>query len=88
MPERLRLLSLFIITQGGVKRTDRMRLTAAAELEPEDENVLLNLERLGYTLQTDGSPRPPLVDKAKRRASKARAKSCKTIQVSGIDDTF
>jgi len=47
---RFRLLAIFVISQGGMKPTDQGRLFAAANLRPEENKALQNLEALGISL--------------------------------------
>lgn len=47
---RFRLLAIFIISQGGMKPTDQGRLFMAANLGPDENKALQNLEALGLPL--------------------------------------
>jgi len=47
---RFRLLAIFIISQGGMKPTDQGRLFMAANLGPNSNKALQNLEALGLPL--------------------------------------
>lgn len=48
--DRMRLLMIYIITQEGIKDTDRKMLMQAAGLGNDEEKALLNLFYLGVTL--------------------------------------
>mmetsp|Transcript_26886 Transcript_26886/g.79458 ORF Transcript_26886/g.79458 Transcript_26886/m.79458 type:complete len:645 (-) Transcript_26886:151-2085(-) len=44
---RLRLLAILIVSQKGIRPSDRDRLLAAARLSPPEQRVLNNLEKMG-----------------------------------------
>mmetsp|Transcript_20169 Transcript_20169/g.68404 ORF Transcript_20169/g.68404 Transcript_20169/m.68404 type:complete len:333 (-) Transcript_20169:78-1076(-) len=48
---KLRLLSIYIISQRGVSQEDRRALIQAAGLTPAQQQGLINLERLGVAVQ-------------------------------------
>jgi len=47
----VRLIMIYIISQEGIKEEDRKRLFDAAGLTPEEQDVILSLEKIGVTLQ-------------------------------------
>src|SRR5690606_31935331 len=49
--EKIRLLAIFIISQRGIAEGDRRTLIQAAGLNAQEQQVLLNFERLGVSLQ-------------------------------------
>lgn len=48
--DKVRLLMLFIISQDGMKDTDRVRMMKYAKLSTEDQSIIANLGFLGVTL--------------------------------------
>jgi len=46
-PDRLRLLALFLLHKDGLLRSDIVKLLSHAQLPPQDQDVLMNLESLG-----------------------------------------
>lgn len=48
--DKVRLLMLFIISQDGMKDSDRQRMMKYARLSPEDQAIIGNLGYLGVTL--------------------------------------
>ena len=48
--DKVRLLMLFIISQDGIKDSDRQRMMKYAKLSPEDQAIIGNLGYLGVTL--------------------------------------
>ncbi len=55
---RFRLIAVFVISQKGLRESDKDRLFAAARLNPSEAKALSNLESLGYPLiQTSGKSR-------------------------------
>src|SRR5690606_35821745 len=48
---KLRLLAIYIIAQRGISEADRRSLIQLAGLSSDEQQVLLNLERLGVSLQ-------------------------------------
>jgi hypothetical protein len=48
---KIRLLAIYIISQRGIAEADRRNLVQLAGLNNQEQQVLLNLERLGVSLQ-------------------------------------
>eukprot|EP00518_Triparma_eleuthera_P021788 CAMPEP_0197551712 /NCGR_PEP_ID=MMETSP1320-20131121/5269_1 /TAXON_ID=91990 /ORGANISM="Bolidomonas sp., Strain RCC2347" /LENGTH=109 /DNA_ID=CAMNT_0043112243 /DNA_START=23 /DNA_END=348 /DNA_ORIENTATION=- len=47
---------IYVISQQGIKEDDRHRLISAAGLSDEEQSTILNLEKLGVTLQQAKAP--------------------------------
>lgn len=54
---KIRLLAIFIISQRGVSNDDRRVMIEAAELNGEEQQILLNFEKLGVALQEAQGPK-------------------------------
>lgn len=63
-PDRLRLLALYLLYRDGLLPADLQKLLAHAQLPPQDESILRNLELLGARtsrhLKDSRPPPPPL----------------------------
>lgn len=61
-PDRLRILILYLLYRDGLLPADQQKLLAHAQLPPQDENVMRNLELLGARTTRnlkDSRPVPP-----------------------------
>ncbi|KAH9810476.1 protein transport protein sec1-like [Teratosphaeria destructans] len=63
-PDRLRLLIQYVLFRDGILAADMHRLLAHAQLPPQDEGIIRNLELIGAItsrgLKDKREPRPPL----------------------------
>ncbi|GAB5030940.1 sec1-like family protein [Nannochloropsis oceanica] len=55
LANKMRLIAIFIIAQGGITEEARRTLVAAAGLTTEDQNALIHLEALGVKVQKSKS---------------------------------
>lgn len=64
-PDRLRLITLYVIAKYGILRADIMKLLLHAQLPPQDEGNIHNLELLGARtskpLKDKKDPPPPIL---------------------------
>ncbi|KAI9679271.1 MAG: vacuolar sorting protein VPS33/slp1 [Caeruleum heppii] len=70
MPDRLRLLVMYLLYRDGLLPADTHRLLAHAQLPPHDNEVIANLELLGARVQRslkDPKPVPPPLFGKKQR---------------------
>jgi len=69
MEYKLRLLMLYIISQEGIKDSDRKRLMELAKVPPQDQSAIANLRYLGVTLMkgTKAKKTQKVKDKSKSK---------------------
>jgi len=72
---KLRLLCIYIISQGGISEKQRNMLFLAANLKEEDHQAIYNLRRLGVTIKTPENgnskvPRPSHYNDMQAQAKK------------------
>lgn len=65
--EKMRLLMLYVISQGGVKDQDRKRLMDLAKVSIQDQKAIANLFHLGVTINKGKKAKKDTKKKKKRR---------------------
>lgn len=68
--EKLRLLMIYVISQGGVKDQDRKRLMDLAKISISEQRAIANLFHLGVTINKTGKPTKKDTDKKKKKKQK------------------
>jgi len=68
--EKLRLLMIYVISQGGVKDQDRKRLMDLAKITITEQKAIANLFHLGVTINKTGKPSKKDTDKKKKKKQK------------------
>ncbi|GMH84407.1 hypothetical protein TrVE_jg5150 [Triparma verrucosa] len=77
----VRLIMIYIISQQGITEDDRKRLFSAAGLDEDEKSIILNLEKLGVTLQQTSV-------KTKSFTSMFRSKRVKSTGKSDKDSVY
>jgi len=75
LTDKLRLLMLYIISQEGIKESDRKKLMQLAGISTEDQSSILNLRYLGITLTKATKTRASKKEKKEKKKEGQRRRT-------------